>query len=203
MTPHAYLPEMLIQRMCKYKKYNGQDRDLDIYNSTLKVDRDGKIFVENTDHRGIIGDCLSLFEGDRGVHRDLKVQGVDNKRNQTTPLTRKELAEAISMTERSETTRQNEISSNATDPGIDITSYNLTAQQTLQKKLLGEHYGGCTGSCERWAVSPYWPIVWSALGAAAVFATGKMVWNRCKARHGISYRSFKTPDSEAVAESVV
>eukprot|EP01053_Blabericola_migrator_P002167 Blabericola_migrator_1__2166@NODE_1599_length_4200_cov_24_677232_g1045_i0_p1_GENE_NODE_1599_length_4200_cov_24_677232_g1045_i0NODE_1599_length_4200_cov_24_677232_g1045_i0_p1_ORF_typecomplete_len522_score85_94_NODE_1599_length_4200_cov_24_677232_g1045_i026354146 len=185
----------LVQRMCKYKKYHGKDRGVDIRHSKLEVDGEGKVFIENPTYHGMIGDCRdsleavyqTLFGGEESeasiMQRVLHNPDITNKYDRVTPLSRQEYFDLLRDTDREEEHHHKLLTGNVTE------HTNGTAQQTLRRELLGEPY----------AVSPYW-LVWSALGAAAVCA-GKLVWNHHKARSEISYRSFRAAEAEEEAEA--
>eukprot|EP01053_Blabericola_migrator_P002980 Blabericola_migrator_1__2979@NODE_1860_length_3646_cov_31_803576_g1022_i3_p1_GENE_NODE_1860_length_3646_cov_31_803576_g1022_i3NODE_1860_length_3646_cov_31_803576_g1022_i3_p1_ORF_typecomplete_len1147_score235_72_NODE_1860_length_3646_cov_31_803576_g1022_i31313571 len=202
-----YLNLAMDQRRCRHKKYKGSNRDYRIFYSTATIDRQGKIFIEKWNHRGLIGSCWpSLFseykklylEGYRDSVADKRARQTRDVSNQTGPMTKEEIYEAFLKAKREGLIEPDELLGNYTDNWNDPSSFNITAQEeAFAQALLGPPDEGCSGpSCDTMEfLSPYWPIVWSALGAATVCTAAKMAWNRFRPRTDGGYKAVTTADT--------
>eukprot|EP01053_Blabericola_migrator_P001559 Blabericola_migrator_1__1558@NODE_1410_length_4610_cov_207_185560_g478_i7_p1_GENE_NODE_1410_length_4610_cov_207_185560_g478_i7NODE_1410_length_4610_cov_207_185560_g478_i7_p1_ORF_typecomplete_len1107_score279_72HBB/PF06777_11/1_2e04HBB/PF06777_11/0_38_NODE_1410_length_4610_cov_207_185560_g478_i711004420 len=213
LRPQDYLPkdhvaDTIAQRTCKYKEYNGKSRDYKVYYSTLKVTENDQILIENPDHRGVIGDCYDRLRAEfdrlRGGARETRDV---SQRNQTEVLTRGDLLKVIRAAHKDDIEQFDEYLANLDSNWNEYlanfdSNWNETnvANATMQMQLQGERYEGCTSPTHSFfePMSAHWPIVWSALGAAAVFATSKAVWNRCKAHFDRGYKAVKAADATTV-----
>eukprot|EP01053_Blabericola_migrator_P000507 Blabericola_migrator_1__506@NODE_1122_length_5377_cov_95_501695_g478_i5_p1_GENE_NODE_1122_length_5377_cov_95_501695_g478_i5NODE_1122_length_5377_cov_95_501695_g478_i5_p1_ORF_typecomplete_len1107_score262_47BroN/PF02498_17/1_7e03BroN/PF02498_17/2_4e03BroN/PF02498_17/2_4HBB/PF06777_11/0_42HBB/PF06777_11/1_8e03_NODE_1122_length_5377_cov_95_501695_g478_i51693489 len=196
------LLDAMAQRTCKYKKYKGKSRDYKVYYSTLRVSEDGRILILNPNHHGAIADC---YERLRGRFHSMRGSGRETRdvsqRNRTEVLTQEDLLKVIQATNKDDMEQFNEYLANFDSNWNETNVANATIQEeALRMQLQGERYEGCTNPvCSFFEpMSAYWPIVWSALGAAAVFATSKAVWNRCKAQFDRGYKAVTAADATTV-----
>eukprot|EP01053_Blabericola_migrator_P002050 Blabericola_migrator_1__2049@NODE_1560_length_4275_cov_47_961264_g1022_i0_p1_GENE_NODE_1560_length_4275_cov_47_961264_g1022_i0NODE_1560_length_4275_cov_47_961264_g1022_i0_p1_ORF_typecomplete_len1126_score237_15_NODE_1560_length_4275_cov_47_961264_g1022_i07684145 len=191
-----YLRLTLDQRKCRHKKYKGQSRDYKVVFADLKLDKDGIVVLNN---KNVIGSCYPHhLEGYKDYLADKRRVQTRDVSNQTGPMTREEIYEAFLKARREGFIEPDELFGTYTDNWNDTSSFNITAQEeAFTQALLGPPDEGCSGSsCDTMEfLSPYWPIVWSALGAATVCTAAKMAWNRFKPRTDGGYKAVTTADT--------
>eukprot|EP01053_Blabericola_migrator_P000824 Blabericola_migrator_1__823@NODE_1201_length_5128_cov_115_219917_g813_i0_p1_GENE_NODE_1201_length_5128_cov_115_219917_g813_i0NODE_1201_length_5128_cov_115_219917_g813_i0_p1_ORF_typecomplete_len1058_score231_43P16Arc/PF04699_14/4_4e02P16Arc/PF04699_14/0_74Prot_ATP_ID_OB/PF16450_5/12Prot_ATP_ID_OB/PF16450_5/31NPV_P10/PF05531_12/3_5e02NPV_P10/PF05531_12/27NPV_P10/PF05531_12/1_4e03_NODE_1201_length_5128_cov_115_219917_g813_i01543327 len=191
----SYLDKIVAQRRCRWRTHNGRERDVNIFYSTLNVERDGKIYIHNSDHQGYIDRC---WPGPLEKTEALASGDADDVSEGNRVMSGKEIAEMIAE----------EGLNQVKGRGYETHRANWTAERAgLRSEFesryignafnLGEPLERCaTEPCE--AVNVLTPCVAGVMGTiGSVFAVKKL-WNRYKVQRNKQYERVTDEEEGAV-----
>eukprot|EP01053_Blabericola_migrator_P002536 Blabericola_migrator_1__2535@NODE_1714_length_3938_cov_10_293981_g1109_i0_p1_GENE_NODE_1714_length_3938_cov_10_293981_g1109_i0NODE_1714_length_3938_cov_10_293981_g1109_i0_p1_ORF_typecomplete_len1134_score200_99MMS22L_N/PF14910_6/0_0046_NODE_1714_length_3938_cov_10_293981_g1109_i0533454 len=188
----SYASDVMAQRNCKWRTFRGKERDISIFYSNLKIERDGKIFIRDSHHEGYIGSCWpKLLEELEAIKAQRSPRDVGNGTQPHGPMSPKEIVEAFARAEREGFFKVNEYYGHLGDEGNETHPLNGTAAwhpgfdvRNITGVGLGEPiegYGGQPGANIE-AIMPYWPYVVGAIGTIGAAVMARKVWNCLKTK---------------------
>eukprot|EP01053_Blabericola_migrator_P002784 Blabericola_migrator_1__2783@NODE_1797_length_3779_cov_47_214978_g1080_i2_p1_GENE_NODE_1797_length_3779_cov_47_214978_g1080_i2NODE_1797_length_3779_cov_47_214978_g1080_i2_p1_ORF_typecomplete_len1152_score258_55Inhibitor_I34/PF10466_9/0_061Retrotran_gag_2/PF14223_6/8_1Retrotran_gag_2/PF14223_6/1_1e02Retrotran_gag_2/PF14223_6/3e03_NODE_1797_length_3779_cov_47_214978_g1080_i22833738 len=187
-----------------FKTQNGRvsnyfTRTIKIFNSTVKIDRRGRIFVSNDDHAGRIGTCWNTIKQELEDLGFLQVKKLQNERKprqtrdvsnvtQSDPITSEEIVEAFAKAEEEGLIKVDEYYGDFSDQWNDTDSpFGWTADPSALQ-LDGASFDPGKSMTSSEALLSYWPYVLGFAGTIGTIFTAKKVWDSFKTRPGKDYR---------------
>eukprot|EP01053_Blabericola_migrator_P004211 Blabericola_migrator_1__4210@NODE_2291_length_2991_cov_309_777702_g548_i2_p1_GENE_NODE_2291_length_2991_cov_309_777702_g548_i2NODE_2291_length_2991_cov_309_777702_g548_i2_p1_ORF_typecomplete_len526_score69_17_NODE_2291_length_2991_cov_309_777702_g548_i211212698 len=215
------------QKMCRYRTYQGKERNTRVFFSTLKIERDGKLFISNRHHKGYIGSCRpGLLQDLRDVN-DKKVRETrdvsDVTQNKQT-ISAEDIVRAFVEAEKEGLIKVNETYGNSVDqwnatsdstaiggdyddqwsdtaPFIEKAAAELSLELNPLDAISGCPEKICGPVRTAWS---YWPYMAGVAGAILTLYTAKKVYECCRPqviihKHYMIYkRHKKVADEEDV-----
>eukprot|EP01053_Blabericola_migrator_P008641 Blabericola_migrator_1__8640@NODE_452_length_8338_cov_76_789143_g354_i0_p1_GENE_NODE_452_length_8338_cov_76_789143_g354_i0NODE_452_length_8338_cov_76_789143_g354_i0_p1_ORF_typecomplete_len1120_score194_90_NODE_452_length_8338_cov_76_789143_g354_i041157474 len=179
----SYREDIKAQQLCTNKAWRRERRPIHVFHTSVKIDRDGQISIENRDHKGNIGSCVPFIQEEVQAFKSYRRNRHGSNMTESTKLmSGKEIGKLVN-TFAEERGKGNY--SNLTDQWIDTDSFNFADQWNDTESFNLTHTpstANISTHVESNSIMTYLPYVIGVVGSIGTAFAGKRAWDRYKSK---------------------